>query len=50
LVFQGLGLFVIVAILVSGIYPTFLQKLIVEPNELAKEKPYRTHLVSMNPV
>jgi uncharacterized protein len=45
LVFQGLGLLAIVAILVSGIYPTFQQKLIVEPNELAKEKPYIAHSI-----
>jgi uncharacterized protein len=45
LVVQGLGLFAIVALLVTGIYPTFQQKLIVEPNELAKEKPYIAHSI-----
>ncbi|WP_026731940.1 UPF0182 family membrane protein [Fischerella sp. PCC 9605] len=33
-------LFVITLVLVNGIYPWFVQQFIVEPNELAKEKPY----------
>ena len=36
----GMGLYLVVFILVSGIYPWFQQIFIVEPNELDKERPY----------
>ena len=36
----GIGLFLITSVLVNGIYPWFQQQFIVDPNELAKEKPY----------
>lgn len=36
----GIGVYVIVLVLVSGLYPWAQQKLVVEPNELAKETPY----------
>ncbi|MGJ3245497.1 MAG: UPF0182 family protein [Elainellaceae cyanobacterium] len=36
----GIGIYAIVLILVSGIYPWFQQQFIVAPNELEKEKPY----------
>ena len=36
----GMGLYLVVFILVSGIYPWFQQLFIVEPNELDKERPY----------
>jgi uncharacterized protein len=39
----GIGLFLLTSVLVNGIYPWFQQQLIVEPNELAKEKPYLEH-------
>ncbi|MDP6127153.1 MAG: UPF0182 family protein [Dehalococcoidales bacterium] len=39
----GLGVWIAVAILASGIYPALLQRLQVEPNELAKERPYIEH-------
>ncbi|BAY08465.1 UPF0182 family membrane protein [Calothrix sp. NIES-2098] len=40
LLFNGILLYVIALIALIGIYPGFVQKFIVEPNELAKEKPY----------
>ncbi|ASC72717.1 uncharacterized protein XM38_036750 [Halomicronema hongdechloris C2206] len=36
----GIGVYVIVLVVVSGLYPWAQQKLVVEPNELAKETPY----------
>jgi uncharacterized protein len=39
----GIGLFLITSVLVNGIYPWFQQQFIVDPNELAKEKPYLEH-------
>lgn len=36
----GIGLYVVVLLVVSGIYPWFQQKFLVEPNELTREKPY----------
>lgn len=36
----GLGLYLVVFVLVSGVYPWFQQSFIVEPNELEKERPY----------
>ncbi|ESA37455.1 upf0182 protein [Leptolyngbya sp. Heron Island J] len=36
----GIGLYLVILVLVSGIYPWFQQLFIVEPNELDKERPY----------
>ena len=33
----GLGLFVLSAILLGGVYPAIVQQFVVKPNELAKE-------------
>ncbi|NES24224.1 MAG: UPF0182 family protein, partial [Symploca sp. SIO3E6] len=39
----GMGLFIVALVLFRGVYPWFQQQFIVEPNELAKEKPYIAH-------
>jgi hypothetical protein len=36
----GIGAWIIVAIVMNGIYPVVLQKLVVQPNEFNREKPY----------
>ena len=36
----GIGAWIVVAIVMSGIYPIALQKLVVQPNEFNREKPY----------
>ena len=36
----GLGLLVLSAILIGGVYPAIIQQFVVKPNELAKEYPY----------
>ena len=36
----GLGVYIVMLVLVSGVYPWFQQQFIVEPNELEKELPY----------
>ncbi len=36
----GIGLFIVAAVLMNGVYPSLQQKFVVEPNELEKEKPY----------
>jgi len=36
----GLGLFVLSALLLGGVYPAVVQEFVVKPNELAKEAPY----------
>jgi len=36
----GIGIFIAALVLLRGVYPWFQQQFIVEPNELAKEKPY----------
>ncbi|MEL7314201.1 MAG: UPF0182 family protein [Cyanobacteria bacterium J06559_3] len=36
----GIGLYVVVLVLVSGLYPWFQQRFLVEPNELTRETPY----------
>ena len=36
----GIGLYLVILVVVSGIYPWFQQFFIVEPNELDKERPY----------
>ena len=40
---SGIGLFLITLLLVNHLYPWLIQKFIVNPNELAKEKPYIEH-------
>lgn len=42
-VVSGAGAFVLVYIVVGLIYPSLQQRLVVEPNELEKEKPYLLH-------
>ncbi|WP_036480443.1 UPF0182 family protein [Myxosarcina sp. GI1] len=42
----GIIAYTIVLILVNGIYPELQQRLIVEPNELAKELPYIKHNIA----
>ncbi len=39
----GIGLFFVTLLLVNQLYPWFMQQFIVNPNELAKEKPYIAH-------
>ncbi|NER99286.1 MAG: UPF0182 family protein [Symploca sp. SIO1B1] len=39
----GAGLLIVALVLFRGVYPWFQQQFIVEPNELAKEKPYIAH-------
>ena len=39
----GVGIYFIALILLTGVYPSFQQQFIVEPNELAKESPYIEH-------
>jgi uncharacterized membrane protein (UPF0182 family) len=36
----GLVIYIVLLLLVGGVYPWFQQQFIVEPNELAKEEPY----------
>ncbi len=36
----GIGAWIVVAIVMNGIYPAALQKLVVQPNEFNREKPY----------
>ena len=36
----GIGLYLLILVLVGGIYPWFQQRFLVEPNELTREKPY----------
>ncbi|MEN6351514.1 MAG: UPF0182 family protein [Syntrophomonas sp.] len=36
----GLGAWIVLAFLLNGIYPSLIQKLVVQPNEFNKEKPY----------
>jgi uncharacterized membrane protein (UPF0182 family) len=40
---KGLTLFFCTFVVFNGIYPWFVQQLIVNPNELSKEKPYIEH-------
>ena len=39
----GIGLFFVTLLLINHLYPWFIQQFIVNPNELAKEKPYIAH-------
>ncbi|MDD4802234.1 MAG: UPF0182 family protein [Syntrophomonas sp.] len=36
----SIGAWLVVAFLLGGVYPTVMQKLVVQPNEFTKEKPY----------
>lgn len=42
----GIGLYIVTLVLVSGIYPWFQQKFLVEPNELVRERPYIEHNIA----
>ena len=44
--FYGIAIYLVVLILVNGFYPDLQQKLVVEPNELAKEIPYLKHNIA----
>jgi hypothetical protein len=44
----GGGFWIVVFVLVNGIYPWFVQSFIVEPNELVKEKPYIAHSINFS--
>ncbi|NEQ99459.1 MAG: UPF0182 family protein, partial [Cyanothece sp. SIO2G6] len=39
----GFGLYIVALVVLTGFYPQFQQRFIVEPNELAKETPYIAH-------
>ncbi|MBI2906167.1 MAG: UPF0182 family protein [Chloroflexi bacterium] len=43
----GVGLWIATGIIFGGIYPGVMQKLEVEPNELAKERPYIEYNIAM---
>ncbi|MGB5635219.1 MAG: UPF0182 family protein [Waterburya sp.] len=40
---SGIGLFFVTLLLINHLYPWFMQQFMVNPNELAKEKPYIEH-------
>ena len=42
----GIGIYAVILVLVNGILPEIQQRLIVEPNELAKELPYIKHNIN----
>ncbi|MEM9004824.1 MAG: UPF0182 family protein [Cyanobacteria bacterium P01_F01_bin.86] len=42
----GIGLYVIVLVVISGVYPWFQQRFLVEPNELTRETPYIEHNIA----
>ena len=39
----GIGALIGVSLILQGIYPAILQKMVVEPNEISKESPYIEH-------
>jgi uncharacterized membrane protein (UPF0182 family) len=39
-ILYSIGVWIVLAVLLGGIYPTIIQKLVVQPNEFNKEKPY----------
>jgi uncharacterized membrane protein (UPF0182 family) len=39
-ILYGIGAWIVLAILMNGIYPALLQNLVVKPNEFNREKPY----------
>ena len=45
LVLYSIGTLVAASILLGGVYPSVLQKFIVEPNEFNREKPYIEHAI-----
>lgn len=46
LLLAGLGIYLLVAMIAGWIYPAFVQRFSVAPNELAKETPYLTHNIA----
>jgi uncharacterized membrane protein (UPF0182 family) len=42
----GISLYVLVLVLVGGVYPWFQQRFLVEPNELTRERPYIEHSIA----
>lgn len=40
LVYLSIGTWIVVAVILGGIYPSLLQSLVVQPNEFNKEQPY----------
>ncbi|MCP6720274.1 MAG: UPF0182 family protein [Patescibacteria group bacterium] len=46
LIVLAVGIYVATSILGGGVYPFFLQKLVVSPNELVKETPYIEHNIA----
>ena len=44
--FMTLGLVFVLSILVNSVYPNFVQKFVVNPNELKKESPYIAHNIN----
>ena len=42
----GLGLLVLSAVIIGGVYPAIVQQFVVKPNELAKEGPYLTREIN----
>ncbi|RZM76704.1 UPF0182 family protein [Leptolyngbya iicbica LK] len=42
----GIGLYMLTLIVVGGLYPWFQQRFLVEPNELARERPYIEHSIA----
>ena len=43
----GVGLWVVAAVLLGGVYPAVVQKLFVEPSQLEKERPYIESTIQM---
>jgi len=43
----GIGLYLVIYILLYQLYPNLQQQFVVEPNELAKEKPYIEHNIAL---
>ncbi|PKM76502.1 MAG: UPF0182 family protein [Firmicutes bacterium HGW-Firmicutes-15] len=39
-ILYSIGVWIVIAVLLGGVYPTVIQKLVVQPNEFNKEKPY----------
>ncbi|MFW6281569.1 MAG: UPF0182 family protein, partial [bacterium] len=47
IIFWGLGFWLITSLIFGGIYPNFVQRFQVEPNELARESTYISHNIDM---
>ncbi len=43
----GLGLWIVTSLIFGGLYPSFVQRFQVEPNEIARERPYINHNIQM---